>query len=124
MSKDVSRAAPHVHAGEPIVGHHLMSLIRFRLGAHHLRVCTGRWDGTPREDRLCTKCDLRQIEDERHVVLECPCYASIRDEYASLFLTSDNSMVTLFNHPNQSKVASLVFALEQRHAQLCVVHKS
>ena len=33
------------------------SLIRFRLGSHNLKIETGRWTNTPRDQRLCLSCN-------------------------------------------------------------------
>ena len=35
--------------------------------------------GLPVEKRLCTFCNMQAIENEKHVLLECPFYADIRD---------------------------------------------
>lgn len=37
---------------------------------------TGRYVGTAEEDRICTLCDLKDVEDEMHFVLHCPFYDS------------------------------------------------
>ena len=44
-------------------------MTKFRLGSHNLRIETGRWNRTPREDRLCAACGV--IEDEQHIVYSC-----------------------------------------------------
>ena len=44
---------------------------RFRLSSHNLRIETGRWSGTPRDNRKC-KCDMNCVQDETHALLECP----------------------------------------------------
>ena len=61
-------------------------LIRFRTGAHHLRVETERWVPAParlpRSERVCQKCTLGSVmEDEYHVLFECPTYHHIRLKY-------------------------------------------
>jgi hypothetical protein len=48
--------------------------LRFRLGAHHLHINTGRWTHPPlpRHQRLCQRCPQRHaIDDETHCVLYC-----------------------------------------------------
>ena len=67
---------------------HLLSLLRFRLGAHDLRVSTGRWEGrcgVPRPQRLCERCSKQCVEDEYHMIFECDAYECLRDRYHSLF---------------------------------------
>ena len=44
-------------------------IIRFRLGSHVLPIETGRWTRTPREERLCRKCNV--LGDERHALFSC-----------------------------------------------------
>jgi len=114
VSEDPGRPAPYVASCDPISVPRLLSLVRFRVGAHHLRVCTGRWDGTPREQRLCRKCALQQIEDEKHVLFECPWYAEVRQQFSSLFDDCGGSPRELLAHANQHKVANLIFSIEQR----------
>jgi hypothetical protein len=68
---------------------HLVSLLRFRLGAHDLRVVSGRWEnriGVPRSQRLCERCSQHCVEDEYHMLFECDAYDSIRDRYLPLFV--------------------------------------
>ena len=48
---------------------------RIRMGSHRLKVETGRWSRTPRDQRLCS---CGKIQDERHVLLECPISADVR----------------------------------------------
>lgn len=63
----------------------LSSLLRFRLAAHDLCVCTGRWQNRSRQQRICDRCSLQQVEDEFHMVFECPFYQDIRQYFSCLF---------------------------------------
>ena len=55
----------------------LLRVLRFRLGQHHLRVNTARWQAirVPRMQRLCQRCSRRvtpaQVDHEDHCVLDC-----------------------------------------------------
>ena len=60
---------------------HKFALSRLGLSAHSLAVETGRYDRTPREDRLCAHCNMNQIENEYHFLLVCPLYIDIRRKY-------------------------------------------
>ena len=113
MSADVEKPAPYVDLCEPIDTDLLMGLVRFRLGAHHFRVSTGRWDGTARADRLCCKCAHHAVEDEQHVLFECPYYDSIRLRYATLYEAADGSVQQLMTHANQRRVACLIHAIDE-----------
>ena len=44
-------------------------ITKFRAGSHMLKIETGRWNRTPREDRLCTHCN--KLGDENHAIFEC-----------------------------------------------------
>eukprot|EP00775_Hariotina_reticulata_P004702 gene4702-biopygen6454 len=65
---------------------HLRSLMRFRLSAHALHVVTGRWQRTPRQERLCEYCAQCKIEDEYHLLFECDAYNPVRQWFAPLFV--------------------------------------
>ena len=45
------------------------SMVKFRVGSHNLPIETGRWNRTPREERLCATCGV--IGDEDHVLFRC-----------------------------------------------------
>ena len=53
---------------------HRVAMTRMRTSAHKLMIEKGRYMKVPREDRKCTNCTLNTIEDETHVLLECPAY--------------------------------------------------
>src|SRR3954471_16937985 len=38
----------------------------------------GRYQKIPLEQRLCVFCDKKEIEDETHFMLRCPCYDEMR----------------------------------------------
>jgi hypothetical protein len=83
---------------------HLLALLRFRLGAHDLRVVSGKWErhnGLPRSLRLCERCSQHCVEDEYHMVFDCDAYESIRDRHRPLFDqggTGDPGLVGGFSH--------------------------
>lgn len=64
---------------------HVCSLLRFRLNAHSLRVATGRWQHLPRPQRVCERCTSGLVEDEFHMIFECPAYDCVRERFCSLF---------------------------------------
>jgi hypothetical protein len=90
MSCPTSWCPAFVHNTAGLNQAHIASLLRFRLGAHDLRVVTGRWsqDRNVREHRVarvCERCDTGLTEDEYHMVFECPFYAPAREYFACLF---------------------------------------
>ena len=71
---------------------------RARLSSHNLRIETGRWSRTPRENRICT-CE-KDIQTEEHVFLHCEVTAPIRRKFGiesfdlpNLFSMGDNIIV-------------------------------
>jgi len=57
-----------------------ISLTRFRVSAHRLMIERGRHTQTALEHRICPKCTLKAIEDERHFLCVCPFYNTERDK--------------------------------------------
>ena len=49
--------------------------LRLRVSSHSLRIQTGRYgnDGLPRNERICVYCDLNDIDDELHLLLNYHC---------------------------------------------------
>jgi len=72
-----------------------------RLSVRHsnlLTPVTGRYIAINRvkcEQRVCTLCNLRDIEDDFHSVLKCPAYTNIRPNYISFF-TEDLATLDMF----------------------------
>ena len=103
----------------------IKQLIRFRTGAHHLRVETERWVPAParlpRSERVCQKCTLGSVmEDEYHVLFECPTYHHIRLKYEEALFSNfggvsraarsmrPSGKVSAFMNQNPRKVAAFV----------------
>ena len=115
------------------------TLVRFRLGAHGLQVVTAvrsKAGHVKRADRLCRCCSMQVVEDEFHVVFECPLYNEVRLRFSELFRTwcvqlsvdyvtlqiSDNAgrmMQQFFAHAKQATVARFIsLCLTKRQQQL------
>ena len=69
---------------------------RLRLMSHNLKIETGRWSRLQREDRVC-QCDRVNVQDEKHVLLDCPMTAQIRQRYQILPFESINSLLKCNN---------------------------
>ena len=84
--------------------HQVRQIARFRTSNHNLRVETGRWDGEPRRERVCTRCsspwcDLRQelgwlgqagaegkpIDDETHALFDCEATSACRQGHQHVY---------------------------------------
>ena len=51
---------------------HRSAFCKFRLGVAPILIETGRYEGLPAESRICSVCDTYFIENEKHVMLNCP----------------------------------------------------
>lgn len=58
-----------------------IALTRLRTSSHNLAIETGRYDGTPREMRVCQSCTMNVVEDEYHFSLVCPRYRALHIKY-------------------------------------------
>ena len=54
-----------------------------KLSSHKLKIETGRYDNLPRDEMLCSLCNCNRIEDETHILLDCPSFSSIREVFFS-----------------------------------------
>jgi hypothetical protein len=61
---------------------HTLSLFRFRISSHNLRIETGRYTRpkTPDHERKCIYCKTQAIETESHFLLDCDLYMQEREE--------------------------------------------
>ena len=98
----------------PISPNKSRCMAQFRLGSHMLAVETGRWTNprAPRHMRFCQICASQVVEDEKHILLECPAYAHIRasTEFAPLLGRCGVSMQALFGDSDVYAVACFVHA--------------
>ena len=55
-------------------GNHLItSMVRYRMSSHDLNIERGRYNNpiTPINQRICTRCESNEIDDEIHLLLHC-----------------------------------------------------
>jgi hypothetical protein len=78
----------------PLTKEHRSFLSKIRISAHSLNIETGRYNSTPREQRLCKFCPS-SVEDEKHFILHCPKYQNIRNSYNTLFqgIRTDDDLI-------------------------------
>ena len=62
-------------------------LFRFRMGCHHLPKDEGSWSKpkVPRLERVWKLCTIGTIDDEQHLLFECPELDERRGKWASQF---------------------------------------
>ena len=93
---------PHIKASIPPAQH--KQLMRFRLGCWPL--AANRTCGTVARDmRVCKVCRTGMVEDELHVLMECPVYSEIRSAFNLLM---DGSMRKLMLEGDQVQLAGLL----------------
>ena len=70
------------------------AITRWRLSNHKLQIETGRYNGTPRENRKCYTCNAD--ENEEHAVFVCPIFGYIRTNFKQI-IEKYKSIRTLSN---------------------------
>lgn len=92
---------------------HRACLSRFRCSCHELRVERDRYlpvaAKPPRHMRTCLICASPAVEDEHHLVFDCPLYDSLRFQFADLFST-DCHTVACFLSKNPDRVARFIYS--------------
>ena len=69
-----------------------VAFTRVRVMSHNLKVETGRWSRTPTEQRICC-CNENKVQDERHVLLECPISTEYRQNFQMLDYSSVHNLL-------------------------------
>ena len=64
----------------------------FQDGEPLIAYCAGPAHRHSQGQRLCQRCNLHALHDERHLVLECPAMQCVRDQYPALFSPAQNTM--------------------------------
>jgi hypothetical protein len=58
---------------------HRKALSKLRISAHDLNIERGRYANIPRQERICSKCQV--LEDEIHFLDSCSLYRDVRDNF-------------------------------------------
>ena len=97
--------------------------MRFRLGTHNLQVNLGRWERPrPRCQRMCERCAMHVVDDERHLVFECSAFEGLRLARRHLFSAAVGENMKAFMAQGDQRgvvcfVLSCLRALDQPRAQ-------
>ena len=106
--------AAHLKLGAVHDWRHRIGLSRFRCSSHGLRVESDRYLPVaikpPRHLRTCLLCARNLVENEHHLVFDCPLYDGQRFEFADLFSTDCRTLPCFLNQPNQDRVAHFIYA--------------
>ena len=55
------------------------NITKLRTSSHRLEIECGRYKSIPRQERICRKCVLNEVEDEVHFLFNCPFYHPKRE---------------------------------------------
>ena len=66
-------------------------LIKLRTLNIKIPIETGRYEGIPRNRRLCSLCNSNEIADELHFLLKCEFFKDIRKKYIPEYFWSNTS---------------------------------
>ena len=82
------------------------AIAQFRTGVAPLALETGRYIGTPAEERYCFHCKefgSQVVENEEHVILACPLYNSIRSKFLEKIIDPEYGSL-----PNAEKMSFIL----------------
>ena len=85
MSMNPNLSVHQVYKQKGILEYKRKAFIILSVGSHRLKIETGQWSRIPREARLYT---CGSIQDEVHVIIECPLLNTVRAKYARLAFDS------------------------------------
>jgi hypothetical protein len=100
---------------------HRIALSRFRTSCHDLRIERERYlpqaIKAPRHERTCLLCASPQIEDELHMIFDCPIYDDLRFEFADLFPPELPRSIPCFLSQDQNRVATFIHKCHVKRCQ-------
>ena len=77
------------------------AITKIRIGSHNFMIERGRWNKLELIDRQCSTCF--KLEDEYHVIIECPLYHNIRKIFLPKYLYCNPSMFKLIEFIDNAK---------------------
>ena len=81
---------------------HRIGMTKLRLGVHTLRIQTGKCENKgasiPVEERLCLVCKRNCVEDEKHFLIDCTEYESLRQQLYFHISENDTAFISLTDH--------------------------
>ena len=87
---------------------------RFRVSSHNLHIETGRHARVDISKRICKKCPLNEIEDEKHALMICPMYQNIR---TTVF---NDIAITNSNFPNLDMEGKFIWLLSNEDNHIII----
>ena len=115
----------HMHMALAMPQHMYQNTARFRLGCWPLLMNTARKRSTgrlPRHERCCPECmnrGIHAVEDEMHVVFECPTYADLRLQFNNLYNhPASEDMYAFMQTKHTWDLGTLLTEMLKRHKAL------
>lgn len=98
-------------------------ITKLRISAHKLEIEKGRYTRKKAariepKDRICKYCDLKTVEDEKHVLLNCPKYSCARN---SMFNQINKSFPMFTSYDEKEKFLFLM-KCQDLHIYLPLIH--
>ena len=112
------RLPRYLYEASAIPAAHWRSLLKFRTGSHNLRRVVGTFNREPRDGRVCRMrgCVGSHVEDELHIVFECPAFASQRTAATAAGLVfSDDHKLPVFLAQEPALVAEFIHNCTKQH---------
>ena len=90
------------------------ALSPLRLSSHNLAIETVRYTGIPRNEGICTSCNMNVVENEFHFLFACPHYIDLRRKYLPAFYCSWPSLhkfKSMFQPKSKKKISLSIYTL-------------
>ena len=89
---------------------YMFAFCKFKCANHKFPIVTGRYNGLPIDERICTLCNMNEIGDEFHYLYKCIHFNDVRLKYLKRYYYTHPSMEKteqLFNIKNKKKTLNL-----------------
>jgi hypothetical protein len=100
-----------------------ISITKIRTNCHELHNETGRWSipKTPWDERVCHLCDTKNVEYEKHFLLDCPAYTHIRSHFQNIYHTTN--LPNLLTQQKYGDLGKLLLMLFEYRNKILKNHK-
>ena len=80
------------------------ALSKLRMSSFKLAIVTEKWFKAKKEERICKYCDLNEVEDETHFLLQCRNYKDCRKGLIDYLMSTENINLTFGNKLEKLKL--------------------
>ena len=96
-----------------------------RSGTNVLEIEKGRWKGVHRDLRFCNQCDSKAVESEKHFLLSCSKYDTLRSSLFASIYTVSGSKWDLASKSEEERLILLLQGTgdEFENRIFCIFHK-